>query len=936
MKLWLALCLLVAVCTWGGETYLVVDLSGGVEAERFGVRYCDVAPDVSNDVCRTSELWLRLVPAGSFVMGSPVGELGRQDREDLHEVTLSKPFYIGVFEVTQRQWELVLGVGGFGKDTQPMASIAYRDVRGSVDGTQWPADNRVDGESFMGVLRRKTGLVFDLPTEAQWEYACRAGMSTALNSGKNLTDVKQCPNVAELGRYAHNREDGRGRGYYTTTVGMYLPNAWGLYDMHGNVREMCLDWHKENLGKRAVVDPVGPVFGTQRVTRGGSGSNYGDASNCRSAERYAYGGPGYTDSCVGLRVCVQPQEMNVAPVQMEAVRTDAGVNATESGKSYAVVDLSGGAGVEAYPVRYSAMPPDLNNGRCRTSELWLRLIPAGSFMMGSPTNERGHQVDEVLHGVTLNKAFYMGVFEVTQGQWELVMGDTFAAERGDDAWPMTWVSYPMIRGSSGGAQWPAGNSVDAVSFMGRLRLKTAWAFDLPTEAQWEYACRAGTTTALNNGKDLTSIEKCLNLPEVGRHYFNQRDGKGGYARYTRVGMYRPNAWGLYDMHGNVYEWCLDWWQTNLTAGAVSDPVGPAEGTARILRGGGRDSGGGDCRSAYRTGWPSQCAGPSVGLRVCALPPGEVAAPVRREPARREACVKLEEAASSYLIVDLSGGTNAASYPVRYSATPPDLKDDSCRTSNLWLRLVPAGSFMMGSPADEAGRCGNEDLHQVTLTKPFYMGVFEVTQKQWELVVGDRPATQQGDLRPVECMTYHNVRGDSDWEYWEGEASRYATSFMGVLRAKTDLAFDLPTEAQWEYACRAGTRTAFNNGKNLSGADKCANLAELGRYVDSAEEDQDEYLKYATVGQYLPNAWGLYDMHGNVEEWCVDRYQPSLGTNAVVDPKGPLFGKERVLRGGGHNCYARYCRSAVRDSCAPNRERLIGYGFRVYLPVNAVP
>ncbi len=304
MKLWLGLSLLFlsAVCAWGGETYLVVDLSGGVGAERFGVRYCDVAPDVSNDVCRTSELWLRLVPAGAFVMGSPVGELGRDVNEAQHMVTLSKPFYMGVFEVTQKQWELVLGrnPSQHKGDTRPVEHVTYDEIRGMVRGEHRA---EVAEGSFMGVLRRKTGLAFDLPTEAQWEYACRAGTGSALNSGRDLCGVIECGNLAQVGRYRGNVGDGKGGFAEHTKVGSYAPNAWGLYDMHGNVYEWCLDWYEPELGTNAVVDPKGPLAGGDRVVRGGY--YYVGAEFCRAGYRHFYdpGGAGYDGT--GLRVSVE-------------------------------------------------------------------------------------------------------------------------------------------------------------------------------------------------------------------------------------------------------------------------------------------------------------------------------------------------------------------------------------------------------------------------------------------------------------------------------------------------------------------------------------------------------------------------------------------------------------------------------------------------------
>ncbi len=331
-KNWLSLLCLVGILfaftakVHADGTYLVVNL------KTWQYRYTDDEPDLDDDTCRTTELWLRQIPAGTFMMGSPEGELGRLNREVQHKVTLTKPFYIGVFECTQRQWELVKGgrPSYFSNDyaTRPVEQVSYDMIRGAKAGAGWPDSNDVDTDSFMGVLRAKTGLMFDLPTEAQWEYACRAGTTTALNSGKNLISTdNEDANMDEVGRYLFNGGVDYSQDcdteHGTAKVGSYLPNAWGLYDMHGNVRELCLDWWDDvsAYDSADVKDPVGDATGSYRVIRGGAWYNI--ALFCRSAHRSGEG-PSSHNSRIGFRVlCLSMPLEAVKVVNGTADKTEA-------------------------------------------------------------------------------------------------------------------------------------------------------------------------------------------------------------------------------------------------------------------------------------------------------------------------------------------------------------------------------------------------------------------------------------------------------------------------------------------------------------------------------------------------------------------------------------------------------------------------------------
>jgi len=302
-------------------------------------------------------------------------------------------------------------------------------------------------------------------------------------------------------------------------------------------------------------------------------------------------------------------------------------------------------------------------------------------------------------------------------------------------------------------------------------------------------------------------------------------------------------------------------------------------------------------------------------------------------------IKGSDPCEVYLVIDLSAGPKASNYRMSYlPSVPAGGWTDEYKTIKLVLRYIPAGTFIMGSPSDEIGRHSDEARHRVTLTQPFYIGVFEVTQKQWERVMDTRPSHFQnakyGDTLPVEDVSFNEIRGSSIGAGWPANTNVDADSFMGRLRARTGMVFDLPTESQWEYAGRAGTTTALNSGKNLTAKGSCPHMAEVGRYSfsfgPSSFQTGNTSSGTATVGSYLPNQWGLYDIHGNVWEWCLDWYGNYPGT--VSDPKGADSGSHRVLRGGSWRDET--CRVALRHYFLSVNACNSAVGFRVLLPLGS--
>ena len=229
-------------------------------------------------------------------------------------------------------------------------------------------------------------------------------------------------------------------------------------------------------------------------------------------------------------------------------------------------------------------------------------------------------------------------------------------------------------------------------------------------------------------------------------------------------------------------------------------------------------------------------------------------------------------------------------------------------SGILLRLIPAGEFDMGSPDSEQERWEDEGpVHRVKISKAFYIGKYEVTQKEWLTVMHSNPSCFKGDNLPVDRVS-------------QTGAKEFCDKAGGGLR--------LATNAEWEYACRAGTKTPFNTGDNIT-----TDQANYDGNYPYPGNPRGKYRQTTTpVGSFKPNAWGLYDMHGNLWEWCEDYYEKKYYgecKNGVTDPTGPRNGSSCVMRGGSWSSVGSILRSAYRAWIAPGVATNF-IGFRVAL------
>ena len=881
------------------------------------------------------------VEGGTFTMGATAEQGDEYEPDELptHQVTLST-YNIGQTEVTQELWQAVMG--------ENPSWLGYP----SQDRMQCPVDwiTWAHCQEFIARLNVLTGRNFRLPTEAEWEFAARGGNRSRgyKYAGSNtLEDVAWYVENSRTDNY-YDRAGVPDPGLSTRCVALKQPNELGLYDMSGNVRELCQDRYGA-YSSMAQTDPVGPAALTELVFRGGSA--FSETDECRLSHRAP---TLWTDFwAYGLRLALDEAESPKFSMSKNTVQVFIGESKTVNvlnghgsytvtgGDSYVDIDVEGdcltitgkaegtatiyvtdnATGVTTAFTAIVYVDSEIMNG------MRMVKVEGGTFMMGA-TAEQGsdwRENEQPAHEVTVS-SFYMAETEFRQDFAEALLGfdpsrfhydppmEMHTREGRSGYTPYEYTTF-MIDCPVEQISW-----YDCQRVIARLNKSTGRHFRLPTEAEWEYAARGGK---FSQGYKYPGSDS---IGEV------KLDWNG-----TRViPSMKPNELGLSNMSGNVMEWCQDFYG-DYSGAAQTDPAGPMAGSKHVTRGGGWNSDARDCRVSSREGFCPEYMASYLGMRLVHdmedSPKFRLSETVIELELRYKAFISILNGSGNYdytvaegadrVGVDLDGNTlvviagapGVSTIYVTDNATgattvlvvvvpkvEPETETFTVNGVSFTMKAVHGGLMKMGAQDwSENEASDNEKPSHLVRLSSFSIGETEVTQALWQAVMGSNPSYFMGNLnRPVESVSWKDCQ-----------------QFITKLNELTGRKFRLPYEAEWEYAAAFGLND-FNFYDHASMYSGSVVIDGVAWYYDNSYAVGIGDPSYGThrVKTKRANALGLYDMSGNVWEWCQDWYG-AYSSEPQADPTGPATGSYRVMRGGSWCNSAKYCRVACRNYNEPD-------------------
>jgi formylglycine-generating enzyme required for sulfatase activity len=946
----------------------------------------DIAERLGLPVELTNSVGMRLVliPPGEFDMGSTPEEVAQAlewgkknnmgkaffDRvaseKPRHRVTITRPFYLAIYQATQGEYEKVMGVNPssiaekqidasrFNPPLVPwMVKVRLDDQKAVVghDTSRYPVEtvNWHQATEFCHRLsampvERTAGRVYRLPAEAEWEYACRAGTTTRWSCGDDEAGL------ADVAWFRSNS------GFITHPVGHKKPNAWGLHDMYGNVSQWCADWFGTRYYEQSPSsDPAGPSEGPTRVLRGGD--NYAAATSCRSASRDGVAQNFYGHT-IGFRVAMEIASSS--PTATAAVAQPA-------------------TGAQAAPSQPAAASPVVRQAPPGEAEQEKALKAAqdeikAQWQQAQTPVAKGALAKQLLQQAIDRQndgAGKFALFELARdmaaeaGDWELVQAtihaqaEAFVVDRFEigDSVLADWAKRPqnlaersalvekIIKLLDEALDAP---DVAAADSLCKLAVSEAAKSHLKVLVQRAQNCKKRLAEAHRTAEILVKAQAALaanpNDEEaklvVGRQLcFGKGDWEKGLPMLAHGSDEALRTLAQQDLAAqgsgpsnpqsppsnpqspipNPLLLADAWWNLALAATGTQKE--------RLMLHAGRWYGvAAEDSPAGREGTKIEKRLLEIAKLRARLPsPPPAVTPLDAQRARER-----QQAWAEYLGVPVKQA-NGLGMP---------------------LVLIPPGEFEMGpTPGDVAwaledhkkrwgGYVGHLERllserpqHHVRISRPFRLAMYPVTQAEYEKVMGVNPSAfteKQADLADLKLdQSLKKEREDSAKRVAGRDTSRHpvemvtwdeAMEFCRRLSAMPSeraagRVYRLPTEAEWEYACRAGTTTHWYSGDDEVGVREIAWFGENSGGTTRP------------VGGKKPNAWGLFDMHGNVCQWCADRFgKDYYGQSPTNDPAGPAAGAGRVVRGGSWRPTLPL-RSAFRDNFIPFGRSLC-YGFRV--------